>query len=358
MSSLAELPNVVGVFSYSRDDDRDSKGRISELMDAIKRELGARLGRSERNFSVFHDQTAIRSGRKWEEEIKNAIRQTVFFVTIVTPRSVSSPHCSFELRLFLTRQGEIGRDDLVFPILFIPVSGLKDANKRREDPILSAIAEHQFPDWTKLRYQPVDSPFASETIGGFCDHIVEALSALWSPPANLTPDIETAGPRSFRDEDTETQRRLNVEQFSWQADADTQRLSKGGDRRGVETPAAVKVYSRWTLSRLSPKAMVATLLTMLLLVGGIVALAFYFPSLTRTAALRLTAPLTSGQRAVMLTSRSLRDAPDGAPLSMTVQAGSKVQILGTSPPWVLIQTTQGGQVMTGYVNQAAVGADP
>jgi hypothetical protein len=35
MSSLAELPELVGFFSYSRDDDEDFKGTLSALQDVI-----------------------------------------------------------------------------------------------------------------------------------------------------------------------------------------------------------------------------------------------------------------------------------------------------------------------------------
>ena len=46
MSSLADLPEIVGFFSYSRDDDEDFKGSLSALRDGIYRELSAQLGRT------------------------------------------------------------------------------------------------------------------------------------------------------------------------------------------------------------------------------------------------------------------------------------------------------------------------
>ena len=59
MASLAQLPNVVGFFSYSREDDEAFRGSLSHLCNAIERELGAGLGLSKRNFRLWQDQEAI-----------------------------------------------------------------------------------------------------------------------------------------------------------------------------------------------------------------------------------------------------------------------------------------------------------
>jgi hypothetical protein len=41
MASLVESQKLFGFFSYSRDDDQDSKGALSALRDAIQDELSA-----------------------------------------------------------------------------------------------------------------------------------------------------------------------------------------------------------------------------------------------------------------------------------------------------------------------------
>ncbi len=43
MASLAQLPEIVGFFSYSREDDEAFRGSLSALRDAIARELGSTL---------------------------------------------------------------------------------------------------------------------------------------------------------------------------------------------------------------------------------------------------------------------------------------------------------------------------
>ena len=46
MASLADLPEVIGFFSYTREDDEAYKGRLSWLREAIQQEPAAQLGRA------------------------------------------------------------------------------------------------------------------------------------------------------------------------------------------------------------------------------------------------------------------------------------------------------------------------
>src|SRR5258708_2635885 len=104
MSSLAELPELVGFFSYSREDDEAFEGTLSALRSSIQRELSAQLGRSRTSFRLWQDHAAIAPGKLWELEIKTAIEQSVFFIPIVTPRAVNSKFCKFEFNSFLARE--------------------------------------------------------------------------------------------------------------------------------------------------------------------------------------------------------------------------------------------------------------
>src|SRR5215510_6083411 len=136
MSSLADFPELVGFFSYSREDDADSAGALSALRDRIQRELRGQLGRSPRNFRLWQDKEAIAPGKLWESEIKVAIEQSVFFIPIVTPTSIRSSFCQVEFDAFLERERALARSDLFFPILYIRIPGLDDPARVQSDPVL------------------------------------------------------------------------------------------------------------------------------------------------------------------------------------------------------------------------------
>jgi hypothetical protein len=174
MSLLADLPELVGFFSYSREDDDDSNGALSALRDRIQRELRGQLGRSRVDFRLWQDKGAIAHGTLWEDEIKSAVAQSVFFVPIVTPTAVRSKYCQFEFETFLAREAELGRKDLIFPILYIRVPAL-ETEQWREHAVLKIIGARQYADWQRLRLVAVDSPQVAQEVAQFCRNIFEAL---------------------------------------------------------------------------------------------------------------------------------------------------------------------------------------
>ncbi|HZT34320.1 MAG TPA: toll/interleukin-1 receptor domain-containing protein, partial [Nitrososphaera sp.] len=139
MASLAEIPELIGFFSYSREDDQGLAGGLSSLRNAIQSELSAQLGRSGTDFRIWQDKAAISLGTLWEKQIEEGIKQSVFFIPIVTPRTLRSQHCALEFKAFLEREAELGRSDLVFPILYISVPALEDENLWRQDPVLNVV---------------------------------------------------------------------------------------------------------------------------------------------------------------------------------------------------------------------------
>ncbi len=183
MASLAELSNLVGFFSYSREDDEDFRGELSAIRAAIGRNLAALLGRKKReDFHLWQDVDAIAPGKQWEMEIAKAIEASVFFIPIITPRAVASPYCKSEFESFLARERALGRSDLVFPILYIPVPALGNEVRRRNDRVLTIVAERQFVDWRSFRYLDVNSMVFGQEIGRFCERIAETLNETWTSP--------------------------------------------------------------------------------------------------------------------------------------------------------------------------------
>src|SRR5579871_2391466 len=192
MAVLSDLPEIVGFFSYSREDDTDSYGRLSALRGRIQAELRGLLGRTPKTFRLWQDKEAIASGTLWESEIKNAVSQALFFVPIITPTVVASRYCRFELEAFLEREALLLRDDLIFPILYIDVPALDEGGLSHDDPILSLIAKRQYVDWREFRYLDVDSTEVRREVGRFCMDIRNALRRRWASPEEIKQQEEAA----------------------------------------------------------------------------------------------------------------------------------------------------------------------
>ena len=91
MSSLADAPDLVGFFSYSREDDEGSGGKLSKLRERIQEELRSQLGRTRADFRLWQDKVAIAHGELWEGTIKKGISESVFFIPIITPLLSEAP---------------------------------------------------------------------------------------------------------------------------------------------------------------------------------------------------------------------------------------------------------------------------
>ena len=238
MSSLADLPEVIGFFSYSREDDESYKGRLSALREGIQHELSAQLGRTKATFRLWQDKEAIAPGKLWEAEIRTAVAQSVFFIPIVTPRAVNSKYCQFEFESFLERERALGRADLVFPILYVPVPALENEARWRDHAVLSAIAKRQYVDWQTFRYADVDTPLIREAIARFCRKIVEALQDAWLTPEererNEAADAARRAEEERRQQETEAKQRAEEERR--RQEAEEKRLAEEAAR--VQAAAA------------------------------------------------------------------------------------------------------------------------
>jgi hypothetical protein len=179
MPALSDLPELIGFFSYSREDDEDFDHSLSKLRTRIQNELRGQLGRSREALRLWQDREAIPPGTLWASEIQAAIGQSVFFIPIVSPRVVRSGYCGTEFREFLERERQLRRRDLVFPILFINVPELTGEKTADEHPVLKVIAERQYVDWREFRYDP-DSPAVRRQVADFCAKIATTLQR--TPP--------------------------------------------------------------------------------------------------------------------------------------------------------------------------------
>src|SRR4029077_20536946 len=103
-----------------------------------------------------------------------------------------SKYCGFEFNSFLDRERELGRSDLVFPILYISVPALADEAIWRDHPVLSIIGQRQYVDWRPFRHQDIRTSAVREEIERFCSKIVVALGRPWLSPEERRRQDERA----------------------------------------------------------------------------------------------------------------------------------------------------------------------
>jgi serine/threonine protein kinase len=189
-AEATRLPPV-GFWSYARQDDQLSSGRLTALRSLLVQELQQQYGREP--VRLFQDHDTITHGSDWEDEIKKAIDASTFFIPIITPNFVQSEWCCREVELFIEREKtlrarhpELAGSSRIFPILFI---GIDDADPE-EPAILTALQKLQWFDFRQFRHRSFDAEEIREALSKFAGTMRSLLKTRLGP---TTPPSERRG---------------------------------------------------------------------------------------------------------------------------------------------------------------------
>ena len=174
----------IGFWSYSRQDDEHSGGRLSQLRARLSSELQINYGRD--RVQIFQDSAAIPYGADWDGVIRDALNRSTFFIPILTPNFIQSEFCLTEVEIFLEREKalheaypELAGHRRIFPILYIPIAG-KEA---RQPGLVEELEQVQWLSFERLRHQDYDQPGVRQTVSEFAATICELLDRRIDAPA-------------------------------------------------------------------------------------------------------------------------------------------------------------------------------
>lgn len=187
---MSHEPAYKAFMSYTRRDNEYSGGLLTEFRDHLQREVQAQTGR---DFAVFQDIEGIKWGQPFRKRIKHALEKAIFLIPIITPTFFQSEFCRQEMRLFLKREQQLGRNDLILPVYFIDCPRMEDPSLQASDDIAQIIAERQYIDWRDLRFQTFDSPETRKALAHMASHIRDAMERVHYPldTDRLGQDIDT-----------------------------------------------------------------------------------------------------------------------------------------------------------------------
>lgn len=160
--------------SFARHDDEHEEGKLSTLRQHLSNEMQAYTGQT---FSIFQ-RNNTHWGQITTQRIASEIAATSFFIAVITPSFFTDETCRNELTLFLARQRQLGRDDLILPICYIPVVALVPGNTAPRDSLVQAIAERTCDNWHDLRFEPFESPQVRRRIAAMVHQICECMKSL------------------------------------------------------------------------------------------------------------------------------------------------------------------------------------
>jgi hypothetical protein len=169
---VSTTADVAAFWSYSHDDDAGDDGGIFELANRIRDEFSLLTGTA---LELFVDRDAIQWGDEWRRRIDGALRETTFFIPIITPRYFKRPECRRELVTFVGQAESLGLRDLVLPILYVAVSDLSEDNP---DEAVALVARTQYEDWTRLRLAGPGSREYRTAVNMLATRLAEAAASV------------------------------------------------------------------------------------------------------------------------------------------------------------------------------------
>ena len=186
----------IGFWSYARQDDELSFGKLSSLRSLLIHELQQQYGREP--IQLFQDASTIPHGSDWEREIQKAIDLSVFFIPIITPNFIQSEWCAREVELFLEREQRLfarhpglSERSRIFPILFIDID---DADAENPEA-LAALQKLQWFDFRRFRHRSYEEAAVREALSELAGTIRALLKTrLTTPAATAAPPADDAAP--------------------------------------------------------------------------------------------------------------------------------------------------------------------
>jgi len=165
-------------FSYTRADDKREGGKLSQTRKALEEELCVLSGD---DWTVFQDIEHIEIGEQWKKRLAEGVSGSTFFLPILTPTYLKRPVCRDELTQFLDRERELGRDDLVFSVLYVDTPLLNDKHLRESDQLAVALTARKWDDWRELRDYQVKTTKVRRKIRGLAKAILAANNRVHAP---------------------------------------------------------------------------------------------------------------------------------------------------------------------------------
>jgi CheY-like chemotaxis protein len=201
------MAEALGFLSYTRRDDEFFGGYITAFRKSL--EAGVQVVTGERAFRVFQDIEGIVIGEQWEKKLAEVIGSASFFLPMLSPLFLSSPNCRDEVELFLARESELGREDMILPVYLVDSPKLEKAEERDRDPVAREIAKRQRYDWRENAWLPLQEPAARKAVLTLARAIATALERLTTPrPPTRAGPAGGIGLETARDDDDAAAERI------------------------------------------------------------------------------------------------------------------------------------------------------
>lgn len=180
------------IFSYAQFDDAFESGALSGLRVALARTLQFVSGGA---VAIFQPEADPQPGQQIAELTAQSLRAAVLLVAVLTPGYFRDAGCRNVLTAFLERERELGRNDLVLAIQYMPVAALADP-EAAGDPLAGELAQRKIVNWQSLRGRDSSDSLVRHELERIAGRIVAVLDELRRAPAPARPALQAPSPQA------------------------------------------------------------------------------------------------------------------------------------------------------------------
>lgn len=178
-----------GFWSYARTDDDRERGRIVRLASLIRDEFQTLTGAS---IEIFVDRDDVRWGQNFRDRIDDSLRQTTFFIPVLTSTFFLRDECRREMREFVATARTLGQEELLLSIRYSPISDLTEDST---DELKAIAAKMQYEPWEDLRLVDEDSAAYRRGVNRLAGRLVELTTELQNRPVVSVGDAMSPASR-------------------------------------------------------------------------------------------------------------------------------------------------------------------
>lgn len=193
--SFGGLQTATAFWSYAHADDEGSEGQIRRLKEKLDHAFKMHRGEA---LASFFDRTGdhkLEWGEEWRSKISTTISGTTFFIPVISPSYVKSTMCQEEFDEFSEKAKNSDLNELILPILWVPVDPETDDERR----IFDAAKQRQWIDWTETRKLEESSAPYRALIDEMGARLAKAAKSVATKPEVTAPDSNPGRPDSDGD---------------------------------------------------------------------------------------------------------------------------------------------------------------
>ncbi|MDX1983809.1 MAG: SUMF1/EgtB/PvdO family nonheme iron enzyme, partial [Bryobacteraceae bacterium] len=145
---------------------------VKQLQAEIRKQMGLR------DFVIYQDRDQLAWGQSWKRQIDESVDSSAFLIAILSPSFFASKECVRELSKFREREKQLGRDDLILPVVWIQPDEFSDA----QHELATLLRQRQYTSWEEYRFHEQYPVEAKKAIARLATEVKAATRRGARPP--------------------------------------------------------------------------------------------------------------------------------------------------------------------------------